>query len=96
MTTLQDSAQRQLRQFIERVERVDEDIKNLADDRKQIFAEAKGTGFDVRIMKKVIARRKRSRDDVQEEDAIMQVYLHALGETPMEAHIRAQEEEIAA
>ncbi len=92
MTTLQASAQAQLRAFIERVECLDEEIKDKGQDRKEVFAEAKGVGFDVKIMKKIIARRKRSKSELQEEDALIATYLHALGDTPIEVHIKQYED----
>lgn len=92
MTTLQDSAQRQLRALVERIERVEQEIADKKIDHKEIYAEAKGVGFDVKIIRKIIARRKRSKSELQEEDALLATYMHALGETPIEAHIRTQEQ----
>lgn len=88
MTTLQVSAQKQLRQLVEQVERLEEEKKALAGDIRDKFAEAKGLGFDVKIMRKVISLRKKSATDRQEEDTVLTVYLHALGmldEAPVEA-----------
>ena len=79
MTTLQVSAQKQLRQLVEQVERLEEEKKALAGDIRDKFAEAKALGFDVKIMRKVISLRKKSASDRQEEDAVLTVYLHALG-----------------
>lgn len=79
MTTLQVSAQKQLRQLIEQVERLEEEKKALAGDVRDKYAEAKALGFDVKIMRKVISLRKKSASDRQEEDAVLAVYLHALG-----------------
>jgi uncharacterized protein (UPF0335 family) len=79
MTTLQVSAQKQLRQLIEQVERLEEEKKALSGDIRDKFAEAKGLGFDVKIMRKIISLRKKSQTDRQEEDAILAVYMHALG-----------------
>ncbi len=79
MTTLQVSAQKQLRQLIEQVERLEEEKKALAGDIRDKFAEAKAMGFDIKIMRKVISLRKKSATDRQEEDAVLAVYLHALG-----------------
>lgn len=69
----------QLRAFIERIENISEEIKALTDDRKEIFAEAKGTGFDVKIIRKVLAIRKMDRDKRLEEEALLDLYLGALG-----------------
>ncbi len=79
MTSLQSSAQKQLRQLIEQVERLEEEKKALAGDIRDKFAEAKGLGFDVKAMRKVISLRKKTQADRQEEEAILTVYLHALG-----------------
>lgn len=77
--TLQQSAQDQLRQYIEQIERLEEEKKALAADIRDKFAEAKAIGFDPKIMKKVISLRKRSKSELQEEDALLETYLHALG-----------------
>jgi uncharacterized protein (UPF0335 family) len=77
--TLQQSAQNQLRQFIEQIERLEEEKKALAADIRDKFAEAKALGFDPKIMKKVLSLRKRSQSERQEEDAVLETYLHALG-----------------
>jgi uncharacterized protein (UPF0335 family) len=79
MTTLQSSAQKQLRQLIEQIERLEEEKKALAGDIRDKFAEAKGLGFDVKVMRKVISLRKKTRTEREEEDSILSVYLHALG-----------------
>src|SRR5215813_5003308 len=79
MTSLQVSAQKQLRQLIEQVERLEEEKKALAGDIRDKFAEGKALGFDVKIMRKVISLRKKSQTDRQEEDALLAVYMHALG-----------------
>jgi uncharacterized protein (UPF0335 family) len=79
MTTLQASSQAQLRQFIEQIERLEEEKKALTADIRDKFLEAKGIGFDPKIMKKVISLRKRSKSERQEEDAVLETYLHALG-----------------
>jgi len=79
MTTLQVSAQKQLRQFIEQIERLEEEKKALAGDIRDKYLEAKATGFDVKALRKIVAMRKKSQTDRQEEEAILAVYLHALG-----------------
>jgi len=68
-----------LRAFIERIERLEEEKKALADDIKDVYAEAKGTGFDVKVLRKVIAIRKQDRDKRLEEETILDLYLAALG-----------------
>jgi uncharacterized protein (UPF0335 family) len=79
MTTLQSSAQKQLRQLIEQIERLEEEKKALAGDIRDKYLEAKALGFDVKILRKVVSLRKKSKTDRQEEEAILAVYLHALG-----------------
>jgi uncharacterized protein (UPF0335 family) len=79
MTTLQASAQKQLRQLIEQIERLEEEKKALAGDIRDKFAEAKGLGFDVKVMRKVISLRRKTRTEREEEDSILTIYLHALG-----------------
>jgi uncharacterized protein (UPF0335 family) len=68
-----------LRAFIERIERLEEEKKALADDIKDVYAEAKGNGFDVKIMRKIVSLRKQDRDKRQEEDEILGLYMAALG-----------------
>jgi len=68
-----------LRSFIERVERLTEQKKSLTEDINQVFAEAKGTGFDTKVMKKVIALRAMDPDDRKEQEYILDTYLSALG-----------------
>lgn len=68
-----------LKAFIERIERLDEDREAIVEDIKSVFAEAKDEGFDPKIMKKVLARRKKDREKVREEDALIETYESALG-----------------
>jgi uncharacterized protein (UPF0335 family) len=79
MTTLQVSAQKQLRQLIEQVERLEEEKKALAGDIRDKYLEAKAVGFDVKALRKIVSLRKKSKTDREEEEAILAVYLHALG-----------------
>jgi uncharacterized protein (UPF0335 family) len=79
MTALQVSAQKQLRQLVEQIERLEEEKKALAGDIRDKYAEAKGLGFDVRALRKIVTLRKKSQTDRQEEEAILAVYMHALG-----------------
>lgn len=69
----------ELRQIVERFERLDEDRLHIVADQKEVLAEAKGRGFDVRALRRVIALRKRKADDVAEEEAIVEIYKDALG-----------------
>lgn len=68
----------QLRKFIERIERLEEEKQGISDDIKEVFAGAKAVGFDVKIMRKLIAIRKLDAADRQEQEALLDVYLHAL------------------
>ena len=69
----------QLKSVVERIENINEQIKGLTDDRGDIFSEAKGNGFDVKALRKIIALRKLSEDDRAAQDAIIETYLTALG-----------------
>lgn len=77
---LTTTAQGRLRSIIERVERLEEDKQAVLTDIKEVFAEAKGEGYDVKVLRKVIARRKQDKAKAQEEEAIFDLYLSALGE----------------
>lgn len=69
----------ELRQFIERFERLDEEKKTVAEQQKEVMAEAKGRGYDTKVMRKIIALRKRDENDVAEEEAVLEMYKEALG-----------------
>ncbi|QOL83169.1 DUF2312 domain-containing protein [Pseudooceanicola spongiae] len=69
----------ELRAFIERIERLAAEKKDLADQQKEVFAEAKGRGYDTKIIRRVIALRKRQPDDIAEEEAVLAMYKEALG-----------------
>ncbi|HKN31009.1 MAG TPA: DUF2312 domain-containing protein [Roseiarcus sp.] len=68
-----------LRAFIERIERLEEEKKALSDDIKDVYGEAKGNGFDVKVMRKIVSIRKQDRDKRMEEETILDLYLAALG-----------------
>jgi uncharacterized protein (UPF0335 family) len=68
-----------LRSFIERIERLEEEKKGIQDDIKDIFAEAKGTGFDVKIIRQIIRLRKKAKEERQEEEELLELYKAALG-----------------
>ncbi len=72
----------QLRAFVERIERIEEEIKGLTDDKKDIFAEAKGQGFDVKILREVIRIRKKDQDERNEEESLLEAYLNVLATAP--------------
>lgn len=74
------TAQGRLRAIIERLERLEEDKQAVMLDMKEVFAEAKGEGFDVKILRKAIRLRKQDKAKRQEEEAILDLYLSALGE----------------
>jgi uncharacterized protein (UPF0335 family) len=70
----------QLRSIVERVERLEEEKRALADDVKDVYAEAKGNGYDAKIIRKVVSLRRIDREKRREEEAVLETYLHALGE----------------
>lgn len=75
-------ARDQLRAFVERIELAEETKREAADDVKDIYAEAKGMGFDTKTLKKLIALRKKDEKERAEEEAILDTYLEALGMRP--------------
>lgn len=77
---LNSTAQGQLKSIIDRVERLEVEKAETMEDIKEVYAEAKGAGFDVKILKKIVRRRKIDRAKRQEEDAIMDLYLSAIGD----------------
>jgi len=72
-------AKEHLRSFIERIERLEEEKKALADDIREVYSEAKGTGFDTKVMRQVVRLRKMESADRQEQEAMLDLYLNALG-----------------
>jgi uncharacterized protein (UPF0335 family) len=68
-----------LRAFIQRVERLEEEKKSIADDVREVYAEAKSNGFDPKIMRQVVKLRKMEAADRAEQEALLETYLHALG-----------------
>ncbi|MCC5975786.1 MAG: DUF2312 domain-containing protein [Rubellimicrobium sp.] len=77
--TASGAAGEEIRQFIERYERLEAEKKDIADQMKEVMAEAKGRGYDTKILRKVIALRKRDADDIAEEEAVLEMYKAALG-----------------
>lgn len=69
----------EIRAFIERFEALDAQKKDIADDMKEVMAEAKGRGYDTKVLRRIIAIRKRDKDDLDEEEAILDLYKTALG-----------------
>ena len=77
-------AQGQLRSLVERIERLEEEKKTIAGDIKEVYAEAKGNGFDTKVLRKVISLRKKDANEREEEEAMLDLYLQALGMVPGE------------
>jgi uncharacterized protein (UPF0335 family) len=73
------AAQGKLKSLIERIERLEEDKAGIAGDLKEVYAEAKGEGFDVKIMRKIVRLRKQDRAKRQEEEALLDLYISAIG-----------------
>lgn len=69
----------ELRQFVERVEHLEAEKKDIAEQIKEVMAEAKGRGYDTKVLRKIVSLRKRDKDDVAEEEAILDLYKQALG-----------------
>ena len=70
-----------LRAFVERIEKLDEEQRALGDDKKEVYAEAKGMGYDAKIIRKIVSLRRQDKDKRREEEEIMDLYLAALGMT---------------
>jgi uncharacterized protein (UPF0335 family) len=72
-------AKDQLKAFVERIERLEEEKKALADDIKDVYAEAKGNGFDTKALRSIVRLRKQDADERKEHETILETYMHALG-----------------
>lgn len=68
-----------LKAFIERIERLEEEKRALAEDIKDVYAEAKGTGYDVKVMRKIVSMRRQDHNKRREEEEILDIYMSALG-----------------
>lgn len=68
-----------MRQFIEQYEQLDAEKKDVTERQKELIAEAKARGYDTKVMRKIVALRRRNKDDVAEEDAILEMYKAAMG-----------------
>ncbi len=77
--TAEGVAKKQLHAFVERIERLEEEKKTIAEDIKDVYGEAKGMGFDTKILKKVVALRRKDEQERMEEEAILETYMIALG-----------------
>ncbi len=82
---LQTSAKDQLRTIVARIERLEEEKAALSSDLREVYAEAKGNGFDVKALRSVIRLRKQDENKRREEEAVLTTYLHALGMAEAEA-----------
>jgi uncharacterized protein (UPF0335 family) len=69
----------ELRQFIERYELLDQEKRDIADQQKEVMAEAKGCGYDTKALRRIIALRKRDANDIAEEEAVLDMYKEAMG-----------------
>ena len=69
----------QLRSYVERIERIEEEIAGLNGGKKEVYAEAKGNGFDTKALKKIVSLRRKDYAERREEAAILELYMHALG-----------------
>jgi uncharacterized protein (UPF0335 family) len=72
-------AKDQLKAFVERIERLEEEKKTIADDIRDVYAEAKGNGFDVKALRTIVRLRKQDADERREQETILETYMHALG-----------------
>mgnify|MGYP001118546487 FL=1 len=92
MSTLQASAQKQLRQFVEQIERLEEEKNQTARDIRDKYTQAKAIGFHVKALREIVRMRRKSSSEREEHDAILETYMHALGmlgelaETPLGQH----------
>lgn len=78
-------ARDQLRSIIERIERLEEDKKAIADDIREVYAEAKGNGFDIKVLRQVVRERKQENHEREEFEAILDLYRAALGMLPVDS-----------
>lgn len=76
-----NAAKEQLKAFISRIERLQEDKDNVSADMKEVYAEAKAMGFDTKILRKVIAIRKIDKNEYQEQQALLELYLNSIGQS---------------
>jgi uncharacterized protein (UPF0335 family) len=72
-------AKDQLKAFVERIERLEEEKKATSDDIRDVYAEAKGTGFDIKALRTIVRMRKMDTDERREQQEVLETYLHALG-----------------
>jgi uncharacterized protein (UPF0335 family) len=72
-------AKDQLKAFVERIERLEEEKKTISDDIRDVYAEAKGNGYDVKALRAIVRLRKQDKDERAEYETILETYMHALG-----------------
>ncbi len=72
-------AKDQLKAFVERIERLEEEKKATTDDIRDVYAEAKGTGYDTKALRTIVSLRKQDTDERREQQAVLETYMHALG-----------------
>ena len=72
-----------IRSFIERVEHIEEELKALNEGKKEVFAEAKGEGFDVKVLKEILKLRKQDKDERDEQDSLLDLYMQAMEAAPL-------------
>lgn len=77
--SMDNAAAEQLRSFVERIERLEEEKQNLMADIKDVYSEAKSTGYDVKILRKLIAMRKKQAHELEEEEQLLALYRMAVG-----------------
>lgn len=79
MDDINPSTAGQLKAFIERIERLEEEKRTIADDIKDVYAEAKGTGFDGKILRRIVSLRRQDASERREQEELLETYLRALG-----------------
>ncbi|MBR0871040.1 DUF2312 domain-containing protein [Bradyrhizobium tropiciagri] len=78
-----------IRSFVERVENIDAELQELNEQKKEVFSEAKGEGFDVKILKEIIKLRKQDQDERDERESLLDLYMRAMETTPAEKEAKA-------
>ena len=79
MDEITNATAQQLKAFIERIERLEEDKKAITDDIKDVYSEAKGNGFDTKVLRKIVSIRKQDQSERMEQEALLELYMSALG-----------------
>ena len=94
MRTSESVAQNQIKAFVERIERLEEEVKAINDDKAEVYAEARGSGFDVKVLRKIIADRRKDHAERMEFETLYELYAAALGMqvAPPHAHVHARED----